>query len=568
MGKHRFRNKIKSILGSDIDPDKDEELKGSNIEMEDNYQKILELLKEEDKDDKNKLVGLIEDFHKHHQSIYERYDHITGELRAKVHSKKEKDSSSSSSSDSDSDDSSSKKGSKNGKMKVADILKEELQASHTDIDELTRKLAVATEEKEALGSEYQAALNKEQETEKKFVELKLEAERLHEENSKLLADNSDLNLKSENARILEAEFIQKLEDMSREKSSLLSEKETAAGTLEELRAVIDRLEGENEDFKSELGVVKAELPKMKEKLETTEEELSSISQTLEATEADKKSLADEIKMKHVEIQELAAECSQLREKLADKEKELLSHAEMHNSHKSETEIKMRGYEVDFESLHSQKREIEKQKEEELSTLAKKSEDKERELLSQIENLTENVSNLQKELESFGIQKSQLDEHVQALLVKVNEKQEEIAILCRQKLESERQLEKSSQEISGYLIQIDSLKQELADKMADERKFLEEKEVHVAREKDLEEEVKWLHSLKAESETEVSKKTQEIAEYINQIENFKEEAAKMTMDQSKTVEEKEGYESRVKDLELELESLNNLKAESESQLEKK
>nr|GFD17130.1 COP1-interactive protein 1 [Tanacetum cinerariifolium] len=71
--------------------------------MEDNYKKILELLKEEDADERNKLVGLIEDFHKHHQSIYERYDHITGELRAKVHSKKDKDSSSSSSSDSDSD---------------------------------------------------------------------------------------------------------------------------------------------------------------------------------------------------------------------------------------------------------------------------------------------------------------------------------------------------------------------------------------------------------------------------------------------------------------------------------
>lgn len=31
MGKHRLRNRIKSIVGSHIDPDEDEQLKGSNI---------------------------------------------------------------------------------------------------------------------------------------------------------------------------------------------------------------------------------------------------------------------------------------------------------------------------------------------------------------------------------------------------------------------------------------------------------------------------------------------------------------------------------------------------------
>lgn len=33
MGKHRLSKRIKSIVGSLIDPDKDEELKGSNIGM-------------------------------------------------------------------------------------------------------------------------------------------------------------------------------------------------------------------------------------------------------------------------------------------------------------------------------------------------------------------------------------------------------------------------------------------------------------------------------------------------------------------------------------------------------
>ncbi|GJX49449.1 COP1-interactive protein 1 [Tanacetum coccineum] len=109
--------------------------------MEDNYKKILELLKEEDADERNKLVGLIEDFHKHHQSIYERYDHITGELRAK----------------------------------------DQLQATITEIDELRGKLAITTEEKYSPSSACHVALNKEQETLKMLEESKLEAERLHKE---------------------------------------------------------------------------------------------------------------------------------------------------------------------------------------------------------------------------------------------------------------------------------------------------------------------------------------------------------------------------------------------------
>ncbi|GKB20389.1 COP1-interactive protein 1 [Tanacetum coccineum] len=150
--------------------------------MEDNYKNILELLKEEDADERNKLVGLIEDFHRHHQSIYKRYDHITGELRAKVHSKKDKDSSSStSSSDSDSDANFTKKGSKNRKLKAIDLLKDQLQATSTEIDELRGKLAITTKEKYSLSSECHAALNKEQETLKMIEESKLEAERLHKE---------------------------------------------------------------------------------------------------------------------------------------------------------------------------------------------------------------------------------------------------------------------------------------------------------------------------------------------------------------------------------------------------
>lgn len=240
MRKHRFRSRIKSIVGSLIDPDKDEELKETNIETEDNYKKILELLKEENQDDKNKLTGLIEDFHNRYQSIYERYDNITDKLKEKVRSKKENQDSSSSSSGSDSG---SDKESKNGKME-----KVQLEAANREIEELTRKLALETEEKEALNLQYQSVLIKVQETEKMFNESKLQ-------NSKLFAEKTDLDSKFEDA----------MANIEEEKRN-----------NEELRAIKDGFESELED--------------VKKKLKISEEEKSKLIQTLKITEAENESL--------------------------------------------------------------------------------------------------------------------------------------------------------------------------------------------------------------------------------------------------------------------------------------
>ena len=52
---------------------------------------------------------------------------------------------------------------------------------------------------------------------------------------------------------------------------------------------------------------------------------------------------------------------------------------------------MRGFELEPNSLHTQKRGIEKQKDDELSTLLKKLEDKEKDSSSQIEDLTAKIN---------------------------------------------------------------------------------------------------------------------------------------------------------------------------------
>ncbi|KAL7227631.1 hypothetical protein ACSBR1_022494 [Camellia fascicularis] len=87
-----------------------------------------------------------------------------------------------------------KKGSKNENLqnefqKVMNDIKQELQRTHLEVaDLLKRKLIETTEEKEALHLEYQTALNKIQEAEKMISDLKMEAETLNGENSKLLQE--------------------------------------------------------------------------------------------------------------------------------------------------------------------------------------------------------------------------------------------------------------------------------------------------------------------------------------------------------------------------------------------
>lgn len=414
MPKRRFRNRIKSIVGGLIDPEKDDELKGSNIEMEDNYKKIIEILKEEDQEHKNKLIGLIEEFHNRYQSIYSRYDHITGKLKEKVQSKKEKDSSSSSSSDSDSDDSLNKKESKNGKLKNKIHM-----AANTEIDELKRKLAVETKEKEALNSQVE-------ETEKLLDESKLQSDRLREANSKLLADNRELNLKLENFKAVETELSQKIEDIKKESTSLMLEKETAMTTVEELSTVILQLKGEKAGVESELEDVKCEFSKIQEKLTTTEYELSK-------------------------------------------------QTEMHESFKKETEIKMMGIEEELDSLKFQKKEIEKQKQEEILALEK--------------NYEEMIHNLQKELEFFHLQ--------------VNEKQVELDSTITQKLESDNQIE--------------FLKDEITNKNVDQERLLEEKEIHDSKIKQLE---KQIEEMSKEIENGRQSKDQIVEQLEETIEDLK------------------------------------------------
>ncbi|KAL3844501.1 hypothetical protein ACJIZ3_001904 [Penstemon smallii] len=427
MPKHRWREPFISFLGSHFDEEKDVELKGTKPEIEGKVQKILELLKEEqDNDGQESVAKLIQDFHNHYQSLYESYDHLTEELRKKAQGKHAKDSSSSSSDSSDSDDSRRKKGTKNGKVennmkKKSASIKQELDMAMLEVGELNKKLTVTIDEKEALYLEYQSALSKTQEAQRIIMDLNAEAGKWNDEKSRL----------TESAHKIQAEQYQKLEDMKRERETLILEKEAFIVSIEEekkhseeLRKINSQLQHEKDTLKLELEAMKGEFSTLMEKLESKEKEIVKLMQMQKTAEEENiiisskiSLLEDDMKQAENNIQDLVTKSSELSEKVAEKERELSSHLEIHEAHKEEASTRMKDLEVKLDTSHTQRTEIEKQKDDEFSALLKRLEDQETDSLTRVNDLTAQIDTIQLDVETLQTDKRELEEQI---IIKFNE----------------------------------------------------------------------------------------------------------------------------------------------------
>ncbi|XP_028082296.1 COP1-interactive protein 1-like [Camellia sinensis] len=266
--------------------------------------------------------------------------------------------------DSDSAYSSKEKGSKNGELQnefqeVTDDIKQELQVA-----DLKRELTETTEEKEA---------------EKMISDLKMEAETLNGENSKLLQE-------------LVTEYSQLREKLGEREKELASHTEIHETHKSETSARMKGLELELDSLHTQKGEIEKhkadELSSLLKKLEEKEKEdedekdrntdysFSFSSSNLDSDSAysskEKGSkngkLQNEFQKNSKLLQELVTECSQLKEKLGKRERELASHTEIHETHKSETSARIRGLELKLDSLRTQKRDKVKLLMENLSTI--------------------------------------------------------------------------------------------------------------------------------------------------------------------------------------------------------
>ncbi|XVF51360.1 hypothetical protein PTKIN_Ptkin04bG0178800 [Pterospermum kingtungense] len=151
--------------------------------------------------------------------------------------------------------------------------------------------------------------------------------------------------------------------------------------------------------------------------------------------------------------------------------------------------------------------------EEITKLMKQIKDNEGSLTSKIEDSMAQVCNLKKEVDFLLAQQC---ESGGKIACKTNESfdeenimKQELDSLCSQKAESETLIERKSKEISQYLIQVKTLKEELARKIAAEQIMVEEKKCLQVQMMDLESELDALRKQKNKSEDEVRSNIHEI-----------------------------------------------------------
>ncbi|KAJ6701830.1 COP1-INTERACTIVE PROTEIN 1 [Salix koriyanagi] len=366
--RHHFQESLKSLFGSLIDPEKDEQLKETKTEIDDKVKRILKVKEEdlegqnglsEENSKKDPLLELIVDLQKQYHSLYTQYDDLKGELRDKAHGK---DTSSSSSSDSESDDSSKHKGSKNGRLesdyqKIIDGMKQKLEAANQELAELKSKLTATGEEKDALKMEHQTGLIKIREAEEIIRNLKLEM-------------------------------------VSRSKESSIH----VEGLMDQVNVLQQQLETLHSQ-KAELGVQlekkTLEISEYLIQIENLKEEILSKTADQQRVQAEKESCTEQINDLELEVKALCNQNTELGEQISTeiKEKELLG----------EEMVRLQEKILELEKTRAE-RDLE------FSFLQERHSTGENEASAQIMALTELASNQQQELDSLRAEKNQTQSH--------------------------------------------------------------------------------------------------------------------------------------------------------------
>uniref|UniRef100_A0A166CQB5 NAB domain-containing protein n=1 Tax=Daucus carota subsp. sativus TaxID=79200 RepID=A0A166CQB5_DAUCS len=545
MTKHQW---IKSIFSSHIDPETDEELKGTKIETEGKFQKILKLVKDENEDsNKEPLVELIEDFHKQYQLLIK----------------------------------SSKNGRKQSNIeKLTGGIRHELEIANLEIVDLKSKLGAVSEESEALNSKYQIASQKVQESEEEIKRLVAEGEKLKHENADILTDNKDLIVKLQCASEMEAQLNHQLEELKNTISILTSEKETAVSAIEEerkvsddLRAVTAQVRDEKEVLQLELDAAKGEVYVTKDNLQSAQQEIENLNQIQKVINEEKNSLSSEVVTlsKEIEqadhkIQDLVTESSQLQEKLNSRETELLTLTEMHEAHLSETDSRTRDLQLNLETLLSDKTKLENQKDDELSVLLLKLEENERDFLSQIQHLTAEKSALLEEMKQL---QNKIHEIVtESSLMREKMDGRETELLTHKETheayvhEADARIRDLEQKLEALHLQITEMEKEKDDQLSALLVKLEDKE------RDLLSQTEHLTTEKSMLSEEIKQLQDKIQELVTESSKLKEIMDNKERDflTLKGIHESSEDEAtnRIRNLELELETLHSQKNEMEKQ----
>ncbi|XP_074264966.1 uncharacterized protein LOC141587386 [Silene latifolia] len=620
--RHLIRSSIKSFFESHTDPAKHEKLKATRKGMEEKKNEILSIVQNEEAKEGSKrgpLAELIEDFHKQYESLYAHYDHLTGELKNKVHKhhKGKENSSSSSDSDSDSEHSNKENDNKNGKLddenfRATDNLQQELEAAKLEVTLLRNKLEAACSEKEAIMSTLEG-------TERTLEGLKAETEILNSEKLNLLVEKEDLKSKVEDSFKAEVDLRQQITELIREKDHLSLEKEGSVRRIEEgnqnvdnLKAEVEQLRGDKQSLEVQLETINQDFSHLKQETENLNESMKAVEKENTTLSLKLSDITNEVLRARKTIEEFEEESTRWKEKLAVREMEFSSLKQIHDAHTTGTLEQIKTLEEENSSLKlkldivmGEKREIEekfeskvtelreqiseveillKTREDQLSSLQEKLGITEKESKSQIEALATKVDVLTLETDELQAEKSKLDEQIKILQEGTTALEHELQTLQVHDREMKLELERKAEDIAEYLIQIQGLHEKLSSSDKSLKEYFHEKENLAAKLKDFELEVEKLETAKAglEDETRInSDEATRLREEIQRLEegtveletvvqNKEEECAtmqrKLEHQEIESSLEISAFKMEVDTLKVDLEAIRTIKSELEAQTE--
>ncbi|KAF7828166.1 COP1-interactive protein 1-like [Senna tora] len=349
MLKHRFKG-LGAILGSQVDPEKTEELKKNKTDIENILSKILKLIKNKNEDQskregspnskdartESELVGLIEEFYTQYQSLYALYDRLTGENGKVVSRRIETGASSISSSSSESDYFSSDEVDSNRRP-----LSENEHHTHINNNNNNNaSVSEATSNYKFEASDRVRELEELLNCEKKEVEslkqqksdLQLEiatkateSEQLGAKNSEMHERISELIAQTEGLSNKNRELEAQVQGMRDEKEDYAARMKDLESELESRRNQENELERQLRDKRYEINELKDRNDELKRAMAHTGEEMSALAKEQESKRNGGSmqviALAVQVKDLRLEIERLKEEKRDLELKKEEREKE-------------------------------------------------------------------------------------------------------------------------------------------------------------------------------------------------------------------------------------------------------
>lgn len=610
-----------------------------SADIENNVTRIFKLIKNEDKGKKDgnrkdskhesELVGLIENFYQQYQSLYALYDHLIGESGRIVRSRKVRTGSplspSSSGSDSEyfsSDEMDNSNVNHEHQKMAADGAKHDLKTENFGVISL-RHISVSrssSEEKDAINSEYLAALKKSEivnedirnEVDERVKELSalVEAHELHGTQSSnrvkelegqlagfktdlesLCSEKRDLEAWKEgkvaeaeqlgdknmglHARIFELELL--LKDKNDEISDLLKKLEnenSSTSKVAYLMAQTSNLQLEVESLRAKKGELEERKNESSAQVKGLTDKVHTMKQELETLRWQRAESAVQMDRKNKEISQDRRQIEALKEELTRK-----NVAEKQMSEERQRFLKqVKDMELELDSLRSQKKTLEKQKRNKMHEADKQRRENEGlrakivELEKTLSERGQSVSALRKQCEEG---KNEASAQLMAVTTQVSDLKRELDSLQSQKSQLELQVETENKECLKRLTEMEN---------ETNKKMLEERKCFLDQMNDMKWEVDSLHNLKADLEKQVITKTSDAEKLRHENEGLHariselEKALTEIRDEVETLgrEYEDGNNeaaikltdltTQVSDLKQELDTLQTKKSQLEMQIE--